>query len=201
MKLGLVQDAMGADAAANVARATERVREAAAKGAEVICLPELFHTPYFCQVEDPALFAYAETIDGPSVSAMRALAAALGVVLVVPYFERRAAGLYHNSAAIVDADGSLAGHYRKMHIPQDPGFEEKFYFTPGDLGFRAWPTRYGVLGVLICWDQWYPEAARLTAMAGADVLLYPTAIGWLPSEKDALGHAQHNAWEIGRAHV
>ncbi len=195
MRLGLVQYGMGETVAENVARATAGVRSAAAQGAQVICLPELFQTPYFCKVEDPGLFDYAEPLDGPSVRAMQALAAELGVVLVVPYFERRASGLYHNSAAIIEADGQIVGHYRKMHIPQDPGFEEKFYFTPGDLGFRAWKTRFGRLGVLICWDQWFPEAARLTALAGADVLLYPTAIGWLPEEKAALGMAQHHAWE------
>ncbi|MGF1451204.1 MAG: carbon-nitrogen hydrolase [Opitutales bacterium] len=202
MKLGMIQYAMVLDAAENVAKATDYVREAAAAGAQVICLPELFHTPYFCKIENTALFDYAEPQDGPSVSAMRSLAAELGVVIVVPYFERRAPGLYHNSAAVVDSDGTMLGHYRKMHIPQDPGFEEKFYFTPGDQGFRAWQTRFGKLGVLICWDQWYPEGARLTALAGADLLLYPTAIGWLPSEKDALGTAQHTAWEtVQRGHA
>lgn len=195
MKLGLIQYCMTLDAAANVARAIGLTREAASQGATVVCLPELCHLPYFCQIEDPALFDLAETLDGRTISALRALAAQLAIVLVIPYFERRGPGIFHNSAAVIDADGSLAGHYRKMHLPQDPGFEEKFYFAPGDQGFSAIPTRHGRLGVLICWDQWYPEAARLMALAGAEVLLYPTAIGWLPSEKNALGKAQHHAWE------
>ncbi|GHC07401.1 carbon-nitrogen hydrolase [Cerasicoccus arenae] len=201
VSLGLVQMAMVADPAQNVATASALVREAAAQGAQIICLPEMFNTLYFCRTQDVAQFDLAEPIPGPSVEAMQALAAELGVVIIVPTFERRAPGLYHNTAAIIDADGSLLGKYRKMHIPQDPGFEEKFYFTPGDLGFRVWDTKFGKLGVCICWDQWYPEAARLTALAGADILFYPTAIGWLPEEKTELGEAQHTAWEtVQRGH-
>ena len=202
MKLGLVQMAMAPEPEANRERASEAVRQAADAGANVIILPELFHARYFCRQQDTANFDLAETLDGPSVMRMRSLAATLKTVIVVPYFERRAPGLYHNSAAVIDADGSVLGHYRKLHIPQDPGFEEKFYFTPGDLGPKTFRTRHGTLGVLICWDQWFPEAARLTALAGAEVLIYPTAIGWLPSEKAALGQAQHTAWEtVQRGHA
>jgi N-carbamoylputrescine amidase len=161
----------------------------------------MFTTLYFCRTQDTAHFDLAEPMPGPTTSTLCALAAELGVVIVAAAFEKRAPGLHHNTAAIIDADGTLLGLYRKMHIPQDPGFEEKFYFTPGDLGFRAWKTRYGTIGVLICWDQWYPEAARLTALQGAEILFYPTAIGWLTSEKDALGAAQHTAWEtVQRGH-
>jgi N-carbamoylputrescine amidase len=161
----------------------------------------MFTTLYFCRTQDTAHFDLAEPMPGPTTSTLCALAAELGVVIVAAAFEKRAPGLHHNTAAIIDADGTLLGLYRKMHIPQDPGFEEKFYFTPGDLGFRAWKTRYGTIGVLICWDQWYPEAARLTALQGAEILFYPTAIGWLASEKDALGAAQHTAWEtVQRGH-
>lgn len=202
VQVGLVQMPMVADVATNVARACAGVREAAAKGAQVICLPEMFNTLYFCDVQDPQRFDLAEPVDGPSVSAVQAVAKELEVVVIVPFFEKRSSGVYHNTAAIVDADGALLGLYRKMHIPQDPGFEEKFYFTPGDLGFRAWKTRYGTIGVCICWDQWYPEAARLTALAGADIIFYPTAIGWQEHEKDALGVAQHTAWEgVQRGHA
>ncbi len=194
--------AMVAEPAANVAQAEGLVREAAAQDAQVICLPEMFNTLYFCITQDTEQFDLAEPIPGPCVEAMQALAKELGVVIIVPTFERRAPGLYHNTAAIIDTDGSLLGKYRKMHIPQDPGFEEKFYFTPGDLGFQVWDTQFGRLGVCICWDQWYPEAARLTALKGADILFYPTAIGWLPEEKPALGDAQHNAWEtVQRGHA
>ncbi len=199
--IGLVQMAMVAAPAQNVAMAKGLVAQAAQQGAQIVCLPEMFNTLYFCRTQDVNQFDLAEPIPGPCVEAMQTLAAKLGVVIIVPTFERRAPGLYHNTAAVIDADGVLLGCYRKMHIPQDPGFEEKFYFTPGDLGFRVWNTRFGKLGVCICWDQWYPEAARLTALAGADILFYPTAIGWLPEEKAELGEAQHNAWEtVQRGH-
>lgn len=202
VKIGLIQMVMVAEPQENVATAKKLIAEAAGQGAQVICLPEMFNTLYFCRTQDVDQFDLAEPIPGPSTAAMQALAAEHGVVIIVPTFERRAPGLYHNTAAIIDADGALLGCYRKMHIPQDPGFEEKFYFTPGDLGFRVWDTRFGRLGVCICWDQWYPEAARLTALAGADILFYPTAIGWLPEEKAELGEAQHTAWEtVQRGHA
>jgi N-carbamoylputrescine amidase len=171
------------------------IRQAAAGGARIICTQELFLTPYFCRVQDPALFDLAEAIPGPSTARFQTLAKELGVVLILSLFERRAAGLYHNTAAILDADGSYLGAYRKMHIPQDPGFEEKFYFTPGDTGFKAWDTAFGRIGVIICWDQWYPESARLTAMDGAEIIFCPTAIGWLPAEKPTLGERQLRAWQ------
>jgi N-carbamoylputrescine amidase len=178
------------------------VDQAARDGAQIICTQELFRSRYFCQAEDYANFALAESIPGPSTVAFQRLARRRKVVVIASLFEKRAAGVYHNTAAIMDADGSLLGLYRKMHIPDDPLFYEKFYFTPGDLGFRAWSTRHGRLGVLICWDQWYPEAARLTAMQGAQILFYPTAIGWHPSEKAEHGANQHGAWEtIQRAHA
>lgn len=202
IRLGLVQMAMGADSAHNQEHAVARIRLAASRGAQVLVLPELFQTQYFCKVQDPAFFDYAEAVPGPTTEALGELARELGVVLVASLFERRAEGLYHNTAAVLDADGSYLGKYRKMHIPQDPGFEEKFYFTPGDLGYRVFATKFGRIGVLICWDQWYPEAARLTALQGADVLVYPTAIGWLPSEREALGAAQYTAWEtMNRSHA
>ena len=201
INLGLVQLRCTADAAANMAQAVEGVREAAALGAQVVCLPELFRSLYFCQSEDHSNFALAEPVPGPSTVVLGELARELGVVIVASLFEKRAEGLYHNTAAVLDADGTYLGKYRKMHIPDDPLFYEKFYFTPGDLGFKVFPTRFGKLGVLICWDQWYPEAARLTALRGADILLYPTAIGWHPSEKAGHGVAQHQSWElIQRAH-
>lgn len=202
MNVGLVQMAMGDDYQENWNRAVAAICSAADKGAQVICLPELFLTPYFCVRQDTACFELAEKIPGKTSDALCALAREREVVIVAPYFEKRASGIYHNTAIVIDADGTLLGSYRKMHIPQDPGFEEKFYFTPGDLGYRAWNTRYGCIGVLICWDQWYPEAARLTALDGADILFYPTAIGWLPEEKAALGKAQHTAWEtVQRGHA
>ena len=201
-KLGLVQMAMTGDPAQNLATAVHGVREAAELGAAVVCLPELFRSPYFCQTEDHACFELAEAVPGPTTEALGELARELGVVIVASLFERRAAGLYHNTAAILDADGSLAGIYRKMHIPDDPLYHEKFYFTPGDLGFRAFDTRVGTIGALVCWDQWYPEAARLTALAGAAVLFYPTAIGWHPAEKAQCGAGQADAWRtIQRAHA
>ena len=202
INVGLVQMAMGEGYQDNLQRAVAAIRSAAQQGAQVICLPELFLTPYFCIRQDTACFELAEKIPGKTSDALCSLARELEVVIVAPYFERRAAGIYHNTAIVIDADGVLLGSYRKMHIPQDPGFEEKFYFTPGDLGYRAWNTRYGCIGVLICWDQWYPEAARLTALDGADILFYPTAIGWLPEEKAELGQAQHTAWEtVQRGHA
>jgi N-carbamoylputrescine amidase len=201
-QIGLVQMRMSADPGGNLERGVAGVREAAAKGAQAVCLPELFRSPYFCQREDAQLFDLAEPVPGPTTAALGAVAREAGVVVVAPLFERRAAGLYHNSAAVIDADGEIVGLYRKMHIPDDPCYYEKFYFTPGDLGFRAFDTRAGRLGTLICWDQWYPEGARLTALQGAAVLFYPTAIGWHPHEKQAHGAAQRDAWRtIQRGHA
>jgi N-carbamoylputrescine amidase len=201
-KVGLVQMAMSARPDDNVAKAVDKVREAASLGAEVVCLPEMYRTPYFCQTEDHANFALAESVPGPSSEALGRAAKQAGVAVVVPIFERRAPGVYHNSAVILDADGKVAGLYRKMHIPDDPLFYEKFYFAPGDLGFRAFDTRHGRIGTLICWDQWYPEAARLAALRGATVLLYPTAIGWHPHEKASHGAAQRDAWRtVQRGHA
>ncbi len=200
--LGLIQGTTFASQAQSLARHDVLIREAAAKGAQIICLQEMFNIPYFCTRQDPALFDLAETIPGPTTDHMGALAKELGVVIIASLFEKRGPGLYHNTAAIIDADGTYLGKYRKMHIPQDPGFEEKFYFTPGDLGYRVWDTRFGKIGVLICWDQWYPEAARLTALAGAQILFYPTAIGWHRKKKAELGKAQHCAWEtVQRGHA
>jgi N-carbamoylputrescine amidase len=201
-RVGLVQMSATPDPERNLQRATQRVREAAARGAQMVCLPELFQMQYFCQREDSALFDLAEPIPGPTTAQLSELAKQLGVVLIASLFEKRAPGVYHNTAAIFDADGSLRGLYRKMHIPDDPLYYEKFYFTPGDLGFRAFDTSVGCVGTLVCWDQWYPEGARLTALQGAHVLFYPTAIGWHPSEKAALGEAQHDAWRtMQRAHA
>jgi N-carbamoylputrescine amidase len=201
-RVGLVQMAMAREAGENLEKAVARVREAARAGAEVVCLPELFRSPYFCQKEDPAFFDLAEPVPGPSTEALGRAAKESGVAVVAPIFERRAAGLYHNSAVILDADGTVVGLYRKMHIPDDPLFYEKFYFTPGDLGFQAFDTRPGRIGALICWDQWYPEGARLTALRGAAVLFYPTAIGWHPHEKAHHGPAQRSAWQtIQRSHA
>ena len=186
----------------NLAKAEWKIREAAGRGAQIICLQELFRSEYFCREQDAAQFALAEPVPGPSTERLGALAKELGVALIASLFERRAAGLYHNTAAVIDADGSLAGLYRKMHIPDDPLYYEKYYFTPGDLGFLNFDTRFGRIGVLICWDQWYPEAARLSAMAGAGILFYPTAIGWHSSEKALDGAAQLDAWRtIQRAHA
>jgi N-carbamoylputrescine amidase len=200
--LALLQHACAADPAANLAKTLALAGRAARRGANIICTQELFRSQYFCQSEDYKNFALAEPVPGPSTQAFQALAKQHGVVIVASLFERRAAGLYHNTAAIIDADGRLLGRYRKMHIPDDPLYYEKFYFTPGDTGFRAWPTKFGKIGVLICWDQWYPEAARLTALQGAEILFYPTAIGWHPAEKKKLGAKQHAAWEtIQRAHA
>ena len=200
--VALVQNRCVADPKENLAKAIEQVRAAAARGAQIVCLQELFTSQYFCQVEDHKYFALAEEIPGPTTAVLSQVARELGVVLIASLFERRAAGLYHNTAAILDADGRFLGKYRKMHIPDDPLFLEKFYFTPGDLGFRAWDTRFGRIGVCICWDQWYPEAARLTALHGAQILFYPTAIGWHPSEKERYGKRQHGSWEtIQRGHA
>jgi N-carbamoylputrescine amidase len=202
VKVGLIQAACSPDPAANLHYTLAAAERAARDGAQIICTQELFRSQYFCQSEDYQHFQLAEPVPGPTTQAFQALAKAEQVVIVASLFEKRAAGVYHNTAAIIDADGSLLGSYRKMHIPDDPLFYEKFYFTPGDLGFRAWQTRYGKIGVLICWDQWYPEAARLTALQGAEILFYPTAIGWHPREKAELGERQHSAWEtIQRAHA
>jgi N-carbamoylputrescine amidase len=202
-KVGLVQMAMSPAPDANVAKAAGLVAAAARRGAQVVCLPELFRTPYFCQSETHAFFDLAEAVEGgPSVECLARVARDEGVAVVVPIFERRAAGLYHNTAVILDADGTVAGLYRKMHIPDDPAFYEKFYFTEGDTGFCAFDVRAGRIGALICWDQWYPEGARLTALAGASVLFYPTAIGWHPDEKAQHGAAQREAWRtIQRSHA
>ena len=201
-RIGLIQMSCGPDPDANLDKAADQVREAAREGANVICLPELFRAQYFCQREDTALFDLAEPIPGPSTERLGAVAREEKVVVIASLFERRAAGLYHNTAAILQKDGSLAGLYRKMHIPDDPLYYEKFYFTPGDLGFKAFDTAVGKIGTLVCWDQWYPEGARITAMQGANVLFYPTAIGWHPAEKEEFGAAQYDAWQtIQRAHA
>jgi N-carbamoylputrescine amidase len=193
-KIAVIQLNLNDVAENNLKKCLSWVRDAANQGAEVISLPELYSSHYFCQSEDVDNFALAEPLYSTSFIAFSALAKELGVVIIVPFFEKRMAGIYHNSAYIIDTDGSEAGLYRKMHIPDDPHFYEKFYFTPGDLGFKAFPTQKGKIGTLICWDQWYPEAARLTALQGADVLFYPTAIGWHPLEKEQYGENQHGAW-------
>src|SRR5262249_15576550 len=189
--LGLIQMRCGVDPAANMEKAVGRIRDAGKAGANIVCLQELFRSQYFCQRVDPSLFDLAEPIPGPSTETLGRLAKETGCVIVSSLFEKRAAGVYHNTAAILDADGPPAGIYRKMHIPDDPLYYEKYYFTPGDLGFRAFDTRFGKIGVLVCWDQWFPEGARLTALQGAQVLIYPTAIGWHPREKAEFGVAQH----------
>ncbi len=217
--VGIIQDSASDDTAATVAATIERVREAAKRGAQIVCLKELFNAPYFCKSQKCERFDIAEPIPGPTTDRMQVLAKELEIVLIVPIFERQARGVYRNSAAIIDADGSLLGIYRKMHIPDDPLYNEKYYFTPGDAatddridaignvakqasGFRVWKTRYANIGVLICWDQWYPEAARITALLGADILFYPTAIGWHPAEKSEFGAAQVDAWRtMQRAHA
>ena len=202
IKLGLLQHACSADPAANLKKTLAAAERAAKAGANIVCTQELFRSQYFCQNEDHANFKLAESIPGPSTDAFQKLAKKHGVVVIASLFEKRASGLYHNTAAIIDADGSMLGIYRKMHIPDDPLFYEKFYFTPGDTGFRAWKTKFGKIGVLICWDQWYPEGARLTALQGAEILFYPTAIGWHPGEKAEYGVRQHGAWEtIQRGHA
>jgi N-carbamoylputrescine amidase len=202
IKVGLIQSACSADPASNLKHTLMLAERAADQGARIICTQELFRSQYFCQHEDHKYFQFAEPIPGPTTDDFQKVAKDKRVVVIASVFEKRAAGVYHNSAAIIDADGSLLGIYRKMHIPDDPLYYEKFYFTPGDLGFRAWQTRYAKIGVLICWDQWYPEAARLTAMQGAEILFYPTAIGWHPAEKAEAGERQHSAWEtIQRSHA
>jgi N-carbamoylputrescine amidase len=202
LAVGLVQMRCDPELEVNLDRAADGIRQAAAAGAQIVCLPELFRAPYFCQRQDPKVFDLAEPIPGPSTERLARVARETGTVVVASLFERRAAGVYHNTAAVLDADGRLLGLYRKMHIPDDPLYFEKYYFTPGDLGFRTFDTRFGKIGVLVCWDQWYPEAARLTALQGAQILLYPTAIGWHPHEKAQFGEAQHEAWElIQRGHA
>jgi len=200
-RVGLVQMSCGPEPEANLQKAIDRVADAAGRGAQVICLPELFQTQYFCQREDASLFDLAEPIPGPTSAKLGEVAKAHNIVLVASLFEKRAPGVYHNTAAVFDSDGALRGLYRKMHIPDDPLYYEKYYFTPGDLGFRAHNTSFGRVGTLVCWDQWYPEGARLTALQGASILFYPTAIGWHPAEKADFGTAQHDAWRtIQRAH-
>jgi N-carbamoylputrescine amidase len=200
--IGLVQMSCSTDPLENFAKAEARIREAARRGAQIICLQELFRSQYFCREENADLFALAEPIPGPSTEALSRLARSLNVVIIGSLFERRAAGVFHNTAVVLNADGALVGKYRKMHIPDDPLYYEKFYFTPGDLGFPNFNTKYGRIGVLVCWDQWYPEGARLASLGGANILFYPTAIGWHPSEKQELGAAQLDAWRtIQRAHA
>jgi N-carbamoylputrescine amidase len=200
--VGLVQMSCGPDPQANVEKALAGIRRAATAGANIVCLQELFRTPYFCQRQHPEVFDLAEQIPGPTSERLASAARDTGTVIVGSLFERRAAGVFHNTAVVFDADGTLLGLYRKMHIPDDPLYFEKYYFTPGDLGFRTFATRYGRIGVLVCWDQWFPEGARLTALQGAEVLFYPTAIGWHPSEKAQFGASQRDAWQtIQRAHA
>ena len=213
--VGIIQDSASSDTSATLLASVARIREAASRGAQIICLKELFNAPYFCKSQKTERFDIAETIPGPTTKTMQALAKELDIVLIVPVFEKQARGVYRNSAAIIDADGSLLGVYRKMHIPDDPMFNEKYYFTPGDTahddrieianqasGFRVWHTQYATIGVLICWDQWYPEAARITSLLGADILFYPTAIGWHPAEKAEFGDAQVDAWRtMQRSHA
>ena len=202
LRIGLIQMRCSPNPAENLDKAIGLIRKAAAQGAKIVCLQELFRTVYFCQVEDHKYFQFAEEIPGPTTEQLGKLAEELDLVIIASLFERRAAGLYHNTAVVIDADGKLLGKYRKMHIPDDPLFYEKFYFAPGDLGFHSWKTRYGKMGVLVCWDQWYPEAARLTALQGAEVLFYPTAIGWHPAEKEQYGERQHLSWEtVQRGHA
>ncbi len=201
-KIALIQMSCTPDTQDNLHKAASFIRDAAHAGASIICLPELFRAQYFCQREDHALFDIAESIPGPSTEVLAQVAREEKIVLIASLFERRAPGLYHNTAAVIESDGSLAGVYRKMHIPDDPLYYEKFYFTPGDLGFRAFSTSQGKLGTLVCWDQWYPEAARITSLMGAETLFYPTAIGWHPSEKAEFGEAQYSAWQtMQRAHA
>lgn len=202
-RVGLIQLCAAGTPAENLRKTIPRIEEAAARGAQIIGLQEMFTTRYFCTTQNPAHFDCAEPIpEGPVTRELQHVARRTRAVIIAPMFEARGSEVYHNTAAVIDADGTVLGKYRKMHIPQDPAFEEKFYFTPGDLGFRTWRTAHGNIGVLICWDQWYPEAARLTALSGAEILFYPTAIGWLPAEKPSLGAAQHNAWEtVQRGHA
>lgn len=202
VKIGTVQTTCTSSKAENLAKAIEQIRVAAAKGAQIVCLQELFTSLYFCDVEDHDNFLLAEAIPGPSTDALSPVAKELGVVIIASLFEKRAQGLYHNTTAVIDADGSYLGKYRKMHIPDDPGFYEKFYFTPGDTGYRIFETKFAKIGVLICWDQWYPEAARITALMGAEILFYPTAIGWATTQEEATNVEQYNAWQtIQRSHA
>ncbi len=196
VKVGLIQMSCDKDVAVNMQKTIERIREAAQKGAQIICLQELFRSLYFCDVEDYENFKLAEPIPGPTTDAFQKLSKELGVVIVASLFEQRAQGLYHNTTAVIDADGSYLGKYRKMHIPDDPGYYEKFYFTPGDLGYKIFETKFGKLGVLICWDQWYPEAARITSLMGAEILIFPTAIGWADAQDEETNRDQYNAWQI-----
>lgn len=195
VKIGMIQLACSHQPAENLSRTLEKIKEAAASGAQVIVLQELFQSLYFCDTEDYANFSLAESIPGPATETLSQLARSLEVVIVASLFEKRAEGLYHNTTSVLDADGTYLGKYRKMHIPDDPGYYEKFYFTPGDLGYKVFPTRYGKIGVLICWDQWYPEAARITALMGADFLVYPTAIGWALSQSEETNSDQYHAWQ------
>ena len=200
--VGLVQISLGTDPDKNLRKAALKIEEAADAGAHIVCLPELFLSQYFCQIEDAALFDLAESIPGPTSRVIEKLAKKLKVVVIAPLFERRAPGIYHNSAVIIDSNGQMVGLYRKMHIPDDPSYYEKFYFTPGDLGFQAFDTRIGRISALICWDQWYPEGARLSALQGSSILFYPTAIGWHPHEKKQQGEAQRDAWQtVQRGHA
>jgi N-carbamoylputrescine amidase len=202
VQIGLVQMTCTQDPKANLNKAIEKIQEAASKGAQIVCLQELFTSLYFCDVESYENFTLAEPIPGPSTEALSSVAKELGVVIIASLFEKRAQGLYHNTTAVLDADGSYLGKYRKMHIPDDPAYYEKFYFTPGDLGYKVFKTRFATLGVLICWDQWYPEAARITALMGAEILFYPTAIGWATSQDTATNTEQYNAWQtIQRSHA
>ncbi|MDA8126657.1 MAG: carbon-nitrogen hydrolase [Deltaproteobacteria bacterium] len=201
-RIAVLQVALDGSREANLGKCRDRVRQAAREGANIVCLPELYGSFYFCQSENTDHFDLAEPLHGPSFLAFSELARELKIAVIVPFFERRTAGLYHNSAYVIDADGAEAGLYRKMHIPDDPAYYEKFYFTPGDRGFRAFDTAFGRIGTLICWDQWYPEGARITALHGAEVLFYPTAIGWHPREKAQEGQRQHDAWEtVQRGHA
>jgi len=201
-KVGLVQMSCSSDVEENLLKAESGIRDAASKGAQIICLQELFTSLYFCDVEDYDNFKLAEAIPGKSTDRMTSLAKSLGVVIIASLFEKIAQGIYHNTTAVIDADGSYLGKYRKMHIPDDPAYFEKFYFTPGDLGYKVFKTRFATIGILICWDQWYPEAARLTALAGAEILFYPTAIGWATSQSDETNTEQYNAWQtIQRSHA
>ena len=202
VKIGTVQTTCTANKAENLAKAIEQIRVAAANGAHIVCLQELFTSLYFCDVEDHDNFSLAESIPGPSTDALSPIAKELGVVIIASLFEKRAHGLYHNTTAVIDADGAYLGKYRKMHIPDDPGFYEKFYFTPGDTGYRIFETKFAKIGVLICWDQWYPEAARITALMGAEILFYPTAIGWANTQEEPTNIEQYNAWQtIQRSHA
>ena len=195
VKVGLVQMSCSGDAKSNMDKAIAGIKDAAAKGANIVCLQELFTSLYFCDVEDYENFKLAEPIPGPSTDTLSEVAKEAGVVVIASLFEKRAQGLYHNTTAVLDADGTYLGKYRKMHIPDDPAYFEKFYFTPGDLGYKVFDTKYGKIGVLICWDQWYPEASRLTALMGAEILFYPTAIGWATSQDEATNTEQYNAWQ------